>query len=108
MQGTTFRTPFPTGAGHRRGNRGALLTACFPASVKLTDALGVGPTDGRTVVPVSVWLPLVVLFSVPAGLLLARLGGEGRLIQLAVTAVAMGLVVSVATAITLWRNKRRR
>ena len=75
--------------------------------MRLRDALGLGPGDGRTVVPVSVWLPVLVVFSVLAALLLTSLGGESVLTQVVVLVGTMGLVIPVATALTLWRNHRR-
>ena len=75
--------------------------------MRLRDALGLGPFDGKTVVPVSVWLPVLVLFSALAGALLVSLDGEGALTQLAVVAVTGIVVVAVSTAITVRRDRRR-
>ena len=50
---------------------------------------------------------MLLLFSVPAGALLASLDGEGALTQLAVVVVTGILVVAVSTVITVQRNRRR-
>lgn len=74
--------------------------------MKLIDALGLGPFDGKTVIPVSVWLPVLVVCSVLAAVLLTGLDGESALVQLAVAGVTGFLVVAVATALARWRNPR--
>jgi hypothetical protein len=75
--------------------------------VNLKKALGLGSHDGRTVVPVSVWLPVLVVFSALAALLLLTLHGESAVTQLVVLVGTTGLVIPVGTALTLWRNRRR-
>ncbi|RBY78551.1 hypothetical protein DQ239_08340 [Blastococcus sp. TF02-09] len=75
--------------------------------MSIKDALGLGPYDGKTVLPVSVWLPVLVIFSTLAAVLLVSLDGEGAGTQLAVVAVAGILVVAVSTAITVRRDRRR-
>jgi heme O synthase-like polyprenyltransferase len=75
--------------------------------MNLKDALGLGPYDGKTVLPVSIWVPVLVLFSGLAGALLASVDGEGALTQLVVAVVTGVVVVGVATGITLWRDRRR-
>ena len=74
--------------------------------MKLTDALGLGPYDGRTVLPVSVWLPVLVLFSLLAAVVLTSMDGESALTQLVIVAAAGALVVVVATAIARLRRRR--
>ena len=75
--------------------------------MKIRDALGLGPQDGRTVVPVSTWVPVLLLFSILAGALLAALDGPGLLTQLAVAVVGGILAVALSTAITVRRDRRR-
>lgn len=77
------------------------------AAMNIKDALGLGPYAGKTVIPVSIWVPVLLLFSVLAGVLLASLDDEGVGTQLAVAAVTGLLVVAVSTAITLLRDRRR-
>ena len=75
--------------------------------MKLLDVLGLGYPDGKTVIPLSVWLPVLVVVSVLAALLLTSMDDEGVLTQ-SVVLVGTGVVVAwVATGITLRRNRRR-
>ena len=73
----------------------------------LKDALGLGPFDGGTVIPVSIWVPVLVVFSGLAGALLASLDGEAAWLQLVVVAATGVVVAAVSTGITLWRDRRR-
>ena len=75
--------------------------------MKLTDALGLGPYDGKTVIPVSVWLPVLVVVSLLAAVLLTSLDGESAWLQLGVAIVAFALVVTAATVIARRRPRRR-
>ena len=75
--------------------------------MKLTDALGLGPYDGRTVIPVSVWLPVLVLVSLLAAVVLTSLEGESAWLQLGVAILAFAVVVPAATLIARRRQRRR-
>ncbi|TFV52142.1 hypothetical protein [Blastococcus sp. TF02A-35] len=74
--------------------------------MRLRDALGIGPVGG-TVVPVSVWLPVLLVVSTAAGALLATLERESVWLQLAVIAAATALVTAVSTAVTRRLERRR-
>jgi hypothetical protein len=80
--------------------------AWSPGRVKVRDALGLGSAEGRTVIPVSVWLPLAVALLVVAGLLAAAMDGSGGLV-LGFAAVAAALVIPVATVFTARRDRRK-
>jgi hypothetical protein len=75
--------------------------------MRIREALGIGQSEGTTAIPVSVWLPVLVVFSAAAVWISAALGRESGLIRFAVVGVAMGLVIPVAAGITLWRNRHR-
>jgi hypothetical protein len=81
---------------------------CFAGAMKIRDALGLGPPEGTTVIPVSVWLPVLVLLSTVAAWILASLDRESALVQVVVIVLAAGLVIPVAAGITLWRRRRHR
>ena len=75
--------------------------------MKIRDAVGLGSSDGQTVIPVSVWLPLMVALLVVAGLLAWGLDASDGLV-LALVALAAALVMPAATVITLRRDRRTR
>ena len=73
--------------------------------MKTKDALGLGSPEGRTVIPVSVWLPLAGVLLVLAGLIawVTHLSG-GWLLDLC--GLALVLVMPLATVVTLRRGSR--
>ena len=75
--------------------------------MKIRDALGLGSVPGRTVIPVSVWLPLTVAGLVVAGLVAWGLDASNGLV-LALVALAAALAIPAATVVTLRRNRRAR
>ena len=75
--------------------------------MKRTDALGLGPYDGKTVIPVAVWLPVLVVVSLLAAIVLTSLDGESAWLQLGVAIVAFAVVVPTATLIARrWQRRR--
>jgi hypothetical protein len=73
--------------------------------MQIRDALGLGSPEGRTVIPVSVWLPLAVAMPLVVGLVAGVLDASGGVV-LALAALAAALVIPAATAIVLRRDRR--
>jgi hypothetical protein len=75
--------------------------------VRIRDALGLGSAEGRIVVPLRVWLPLAVALLVVAPLVATPFHlSRGEFLALA--ALALVLVVPLATVVTLRRDRGRR
>ena len=76
--------------------------------MRIKDALGLGPADGRLVVPVRTWLPLLVVGVVLAAAMLGVLDEENSLTTFAVITVPLALVMPIAALITIRAARRRR
>jgi hypothetical protein len=76
--------------------------------MRMKDLLGLGPADGRITIPVRVWLPLMVVAVVVAVVVLKVIGRPSGLTSFLVVAVTLGLVLPVATLITMRSGSRSR
>lgn len=90
------------GTARRRRGRG------FVTGVKLAEFLGLDPTEGGTAVPLLILIPVVVLFSFLAALLLTSWEGESGLVQFAVVGAVFALVLPVSAGVARWTIRRRR
>ena len=75
--------------------------------MNLKEALGLGPADGRTTIPVAVWVPVAVVAFVAAIVVLQVLDATGFLSAL-VVAVAFALVFPVSTLVVSLLGARRK